>query len=351
VKRLRQTKFRLAATWKVARCLIALLAILAVWPAKSLCQSASSAASQQSLTLQEYIAELDRCSAVLSASPADPAAIHELRTTLPASWTVSAEETHYTVSTSWLTGALAGIEKSPGSNSDGLSQIRDRVKAYREEAQAMQTSTASQNLAQSRSRLNSILSAREFRGQRGPTWLDALKARVWSWIVRQLERIFGRLGGSKTIGNIVAWTVISLACLILLIWMVRFLLRAGSRAEMDLRGATPMNRDWHRWLRDARAAAGRGDYRAAIYAAYWAAIVRMEETNALPEDRSRTPRESLRLIRQESADYAPLLQLTQRFELVWYGYRSATDADWSDAMQQLETLGCLRSSTAAISGS
>ena len=335
----------------MARCLIALLAILAVWPANSLCQSASSAPSQQSLTLQEYITELDRYSAILNASPADPAAIHELRTTLPVSWTVTAGETHYTVSTDWLTGALAGIEKNPVANSDGLAQIRARIKAYREEAQAMQSTAASQNLAQSRTRLNSILSAREFRGQRGPTWLDALKARVWSWIVRQLERIFGRLGGSKTIGNIVAWTVITLACLILLIWMVRFLLRAGSRAEMNLSGATPVNRDWHRWLRDARTAAGQGDYRAAIHAAYWAAIVRMEETNALPEDRSRTPRESLRLIRQESADYAPLLRLTQRFELVWYGYRSATDADWSDAMRQLETLGCLRSSTAAISGS
>jgi hypothetical protein len=339
------------AMWNAARCLIALMATLAFSSAKSLCQSASSAPPQQSLTLQEYITELDRCSAVLKVSPADPAAMHELRTTLPPSWTVTADETHYTVSTDWLTGALAGIEKNPGANSDGLAQIRDRLKAYREEAQALQTSTGSQNLERSRTRLNSILSAREFRGQRGPTWLDALKARVWSWIVRQLERVFGRLGGSKTIGNMVAWTVISLACLILVIWMVRFLMRAGSRAEMDLRGATPVNRDWHRWLRDARAAAGNGDYRAAIHAAYWAAIVRMEETNALPEDRSRTPRESLRLIRRESADYAPLLQLTQRFELVWYGYRSATVADWSDAMQQLETLGCLRSSTAAISGS
>jgi hypothetical protein len=351
VKRLRQTKTRLAAIWKGARCLTALLAILAVWPVKSLCQAASSIPPQQSLTLQEYITELDSCSAVLSASPVDPEAIHELRTTLPASWAVTAGETHYTVSTAWLTGALAGIEKNPGANHDGLAQIRARLKTYREEGQSLQAPTESQNLAQSRTRLNSILSAREFRGQRGPTWLDALKARVWSWIVRQLERILGRLGGSKTIGNIVAWTVITLACLILLIWMVRFLLHAGSRAEMNLRGATPVNRDWHRWLRDARAAAGRGDYRAAIHAAYWAAIVRMEETNALPEDRSRTPRESLRLIRRESADYAPLLRLTQRFELVWYGYRSATDADWSDAMQQLETLGCLRSSTAAISGS
>jgi len=327
------------------------VAILAVWPLKSFCQSASAVPPQQSLTVQEYIAELDRCSAILNASPSNPAAIHELGTTLPASWTVTTGGTSYSVTTAWLTGALAGIEKNPGAGTDALAEIRSKLQTYREEAQAMETAMASQNLAQSRARLNSILSAREFRGQRGPTWLDALKARIWSWIVRQLERIFGRLGGTKTISNIVAWTVIVLACLVLLFWMVRILMRAGSRSEMDLSGATPVNRDWHRWLRDARAAAARGDYRAAIHAAYWAAIVRMEETNSLPEDRSRTPRESLRLIQKESANYAPLLQLTQRFELVWYGYRSATDADWSDAMQQLETLGCLRSSTAAISGS
>ncbi len=351
MRRLRHTKSGYATIWNGARCLIALLSILAVWPSKGFCQSASSVPPQQSLSLQEYVAELDRCSAVLNASPTNPAAIHELRTTLPANWAVTEGETQYSVSTAWLTGALAGIEKNPGANGETLADIRDKLQTYREAAQAMQSSAASQNLGRSRTRLNSILSAREFRGQRGPTWLDALKARVWSWIVRQLERIFGRLGGSKTIGNIVAWTVIILASLVVLIWMVRFLMRAGSRAEMNLRGATPVNRDWHRWLRDARAAAGRGDYRAAIHAAYWAAIVRMEETNTLPEDRSRTPRESLRLIRQESPDYAPLLQLTQRFELVWYGYRSATDADWSDAMQQLETLGCLRSSTIAISGS
>ena len=76
---------------------------------------------------------------------------------------------------------------------------------------------------------------------------------------------------------------------------------------MDLSGATPVGRDWRRWLREAKEAAGRGDYRAAIHAAYWAAMVRMEEMKTLPEDRSRTPRESLRLIDRGSAAYAPLL--------------------------------------------
>jgi hypothetical protein len=260
-------------------------------------------------------------------------------------------ENHYAVATPWLTGPLESIEKNPAASKDALAQLRQKLDAYREAARALETPTASQSLAQSRSKLNAILSAREFQGQQGPSWFDALKARVWSWIVRQFVRIFGGIGRAKSIGNIVAWTVIVLACMLLLFWTVRYLMRAGSRSEMDLSGATPLNRDWHRWLREARAAAERGEYRAAIHAAYWAAIVRMEETNSLPEDRSRTPRESLRLIRKESVEYAPLLQLTRRFELVWYGYRSATAADWGDAVQQLETLGCLRSSTPAISGS
>ena len=71
---------------------------------------------------------------------------------------------------------------------------------------------------------------------------------------------------------------------------------------MDLSGTPGAPRGWQHWLREARAAAARGDYRAAIHAAYWAAIAHLEETKSLPEDRARTPRESLRLIRPESAE-------------------------------------------------
>jgi Domain of unknown function (DUF4129) len=299
----------------------------------------------------EYLSELDRCAAVLNSSPVDSAAVHDLRVSIPSNWAVADGENHYTVATQWLTGPLGAIEKNPSANADALMQIRQKLDAYREAARSTESAPSSRNLAGSQSRLNSILSAREFRNQTGPTWADMEKARIWSWIVKHLVRLFGGIGRARSIGNIVAWIVIVLACLLLLFWTVRFLMHSGSRSEMDLSGATPVNRDWHRWLREAREAAGRGDYRAAIHAGYWAAIVRMEETKSLPEDRARTPRESLRLIRKESAEYAPLLQLTRRFELVWYGYRSATAADWSDATKQLETLGCLRSSTPAISGS
>jgi uncharacterized protein DUF4129 len=310
------------------------LVILVLLPRVVFCQSAVAPAPEQPLTLQQYIAELDRCSAVLANSGSDSTALHKLRVSLPAKWTVNAGDQNFSVTTDWLYDDVARIEGDP-----------------RGTAQAFATPAPTQDVASSRAKLNEILGAREFQSIRGPSWFEIQRARLYSWIARHLENLFGHLGHGRAIANVVAWTAIALVALVLLLWLVRASIRSGAQAKIDLRGASAAGQDWHYWLREARAAASRGDYRAAIHAAYWAAVARLEETNSLPEDRSRTPRESLRLIRRESAAYAPLSQLTRRFELVWYGYRAATDADWADAMQQLETLGCLRSSTPAISGS
>jgi Domain of unknown function (DUF4129) len=325
---------------------VLLFAIGSTIPLATFSQSPNSVSQQslaQPLTLQEYIAELDHCAASLNGSPVDSRAVHELRTTLPAKWIVTTGNARYAIGTEWLSGALSSIETDPSASNSVLAPTRQKLEALRQEAQSLVDSIETQqSAAQSRNRLNAILSAREFRGQPGPTWLDVWKQRIRDWIDRQLERIFGRVPGRK-IGNWVAWIVVILGGLLLLFWTLRFLMHAGQHSEMDLSGATPVGRDWRRWLREAREAAGRGDYRTAIHAAYWAAIVRMEELKALPEDRARTPRESLKLIDRGSVAYAPLLQLTRRFELVWYGYRAATAADWADAAQQLETLGCPRS--------
>lgn len=317
-----------------------LLSILAACPRLALAQSPDS----PSLMLREYVGELDRCSAILNASPVDPTAVHALRVSLPSRWNVSTGDAHYSVPTEWLSGDLSEIEKNPGAHTPALDQARQKLELYREDAASLADSIASQqrDLAQPRGRINSILSSREFRGQEGPTWLEVLEQRVRDWINRKLEKIFGPIR-RKAIGNLVAWIAIGLAAGLLLFWTVRFLMRAGQSEEMDLSHAAPIGHDWRRWLREAREAASRGDFRAAIHAAYWTAIVRMEETNSLPEDRSRTPRESLKLIGRSNTAYAPLAQLTRRFELVWYGYRPASATDWDDAARQLETLGCPRS--------
>jgi len=311
----------------------------------------ASGASVERITLEQYIAELDRCSDALSGAANDAAALRQLRMSLPERWDVEVENQTYDVSSEWLSADLAKIETARHGDTTAKKDAKEEIAVHRDAAQALAQSLAPRNLNDTSAKLKRILSAKEFQAIQGPSAWDLWRARAWDWTIRHLEKIFGGIGHGKVIGNVIAWTVIVLTALLLLLWAVRATMRTGSRAQMDLRGASAAGKDSSYWLRESREAAGRGDYRLAIHAAYWAAIARLEEIKALTEDRSRTPRESLRLIRRESGDYQPLAQLTRRFELVWYGYRSANSSDLSDAMQQLEKLGCLRSSTPAISAS
>jgi len=339
--------------------MLLLLAIFGAIPARLGSHPADSSPPEQDLSLEEYISTLDRCAAVLSDSGPDAGthtamgstAVHDLRAALPKAWIVHAGEQRYRVETESLAAALSSQENPASAGGALVRQAKQRLAALREAAEAMGRVTPPRDLQRSRAQLDQILKAREFQGAHGPSWLDVLKARIYAWIIRQLLKVSSRVGRSPAIGSTIAWTAVVLAALLLAFWAVRATIRAGSRSEIDLHGASAAGWDWRDWLEAARDAANHGDYRPAIHAAYWAAIARLEETHFLPEDRSRTPRESLRLLKPDSAAYAPMAQMTSRFELVWYGHRAATPADWTDAMQQLETLGCLRSSTPATAGS
>jgi hypothetical protein len=343
----RATSTLIASSYPFVWC--CLCAILLSLNVRTLAQQATI--SPQPISLQDYALELDRCSAAVGNGGTDAAELRNLRLSLPERWAVQAGEQTYFVDSDWLSADLAKAEAALHKDPAVLQHVRQDINAHRDAAQALARSKSTQDLADSKSELEGILSAKEFKTAHGPTWLENLRARIYDWIARQWEKLRAKLPRSGSIGNAIAWTVIALTTLVLLLWLVRAATRDGARFQMDLRGASAAGQDSAYWLRQARSLAADGDYRSAIHAAYWAGIARLEEAKLLTEDRSRTPRESLRLIRRETAEYAPLSQLTGRFELVWYGYRAAGSADWDDVVQQLETLGCLPSSTPAISAS
>jgi hypothetical protein len=258
------------------------------------------------------------------------------------------------VETDWLDFALSdtpGVPLNAPSRLGRLRQAHQHLDALLQSAGALAAPGQSADLAQSRARIDRILGDREFQGSHEPSWFEKQKAKILGWINRQIEKIFGRMGVPARVGSAIAWTLVALAGLLLAFWFVRWLIATASRSDIDLRGARPAGHDWRYWAGEARAAAARGDYRAAIHAAYWSALTRLEENRLLPEDRSRTPRESLRLVQRTSPAYTPLAQLTRRFELTWYGYRTATSADWDDAAKDLGTIECLPSSTATTANS
>jgi Domain of unknown function (DUF4129) len=313
---------------------------------------AEAAPSPEPISLQDYVSEIQLSSVALGGSGSDRTELRRLERSLPKQWAVRAGSQIYIVDTEWLAADLAkgevALEKK---DLAALEQIRQDLAAHGEAAEALARSEGARNLGNSKAKLNRILAAKEFQALHGPGWLQGLRARVYEWIGRQIQKLYSRFPRGHAIGNAIGWTVIALTALVLLLWLLRAAAEDGARPQLDLRGASAEGQNSAYWLRAARAAAAKLDYRSAIHAAYWAGIARLEEAKLLTQDRSRTPRESLRLIGRESAEYGPLAQLTRRFELVWYGYRSASSADWSDSIEQLERLGCPHSSTPAISAS
>jgi hypothetical protein len=308
---------------------LALLAALAAAPAL-----AQEAPREAALTLSEYRALLARAIALAERdTPAEE--FSRLRRELPDAWRVSLGDSEVIVSAAALRRELHGV-----SDADDRAVLAARLRALDAQAAALESAPAPP--ADARERLEAILARREFRGATGPTWFDLVWERVGRALGRLLRGIFGNLGRLSTPMEVLVWMGIAALFIALTLGLVRAVRRSRAGAQLELESKPAVRRDGREWIRRARQAAARQDWREALHAAYWAAVWRMEETGAWMVEQSRTPREYLRLLPRDSAFREPLGSLTRRFELAWYGYRPATGEDYAAAAAELEALGCPR---------
>jgi hypothetical protein len=296
------------------------------------------------LTLEQYKAELDRCTHAIQ----QPSEIPLVQDALPPVWTVKNGTSRVQVPTERIKAQLQELQLHP-KNPSAAQELQLRVQGMKKEALEMAAAGGTAP-ALARSRLENILSRKEFRGAKGPSAMEILGARIARWIVEKLIRLFSRLHIGTTSGSIFVWSVIGLA-FAMLCYMAWSWLSSRSQAEAALPAVSLAPSDARQWVQEALAAAERGDYRAALHCAYWGAIARLEDLGKLSRDRARTPRESLRLLEHYPSEQRLLHSITGIFELVWYGYRTASPADWTGAKELLEKIGCLRASTAPTGNS
>lgn len=270
---------------------------------------------------------------------------------MPAELSVRTAQGDIRVATGWLSTSLSNLEQDP-QQADGTARgIEQRLAALRRAAQELDEASAAWPAADTRSQLDKIFQHREFRGLSGPTEWQLLMERISRWIFEQVYKLLRKLHINAKAGNFLAWCVIGLAFVLLCVWLVRRLIHLSRTPGGEAAQAPTAAMTSREWRDEALAAAERGDYREAIHCAYWAAVTRLEDTGALPRDRSRTPRESLHQLDTNPKEQQLLRDLTRRFELIWYGYRPASADDWSGAKIQLEQMGCLKASTAATASS
>ena len=84
------------------------------------------------------------------------------------------------VKTDWLSVALLAREKAPAENAALIENARQRLAGMIEDAEALSAPQAGAELAQSKAKVETILSDREFQGSHELSWLDKQKARIRS---------------------------------------------------------------------------------------------------------------------------------------------------------------------------
>jgi hypothetical protein len=313
--------------------------VTAILPALiSLC--GSSWAQAESISISEYRQQLHSITAQVEALQSQPETAGELVATIPDHVSVATSSGEINVDYKTLKDNLAAFA---GADEQKRPELLRQLQSY---AQAMSTAAEaydkhSTDLSSTHRKLDAILARHEFNKVKGPSAKDAFLARLYRWLSFWLSKLLFRGSGNFDIMRLLIYLLVGAAVTLLLVWTIRRLRRPQEELlAREIIPFAPSARGWRTWLAGARAFSQQQDWRNAIHLAYWAGISYLEEHGAWKPYRARTPREYLRLIGTRATQYPVLAALTRKLETVWYGYGSAAEADFQEALSQLEKLGC-----------
>lgn len=265
----------------------------------------------------------------------------------PDRWRVSDGNEHTDVSNRWLLAALIAAPSRPGEWPAVRAAIVGRLRRINAEI-ASGAGDSAQTRAQARAAVETILARGEFQQSAASRWRERLQERVGQWFEDVLGRLGAGRGTARGTALVFAWAAAIAALAGLGFWLARTIADLPRGAELGLAAGSahrPRARDLAlRALRAARL----GQTREAVRCAYGAALIRFEEQGAWRIDDARTPREYLPMLPATDSRHAALLDLTRRFEQVWYGNRPVADEDARRMTDHLEALGCLRPGDRAI---
>jgi len=310
--------------------IIVLLLVLLCSVPKAKAESLSVAAYQQQL--QGIVTQVES----LESHPENAGSVVA---SIPDQVSVSTSSGEIKVSYKTLKDSLAAVAAADESKRPALlQQAQQYARTMNSAAEEYDKRAADPNDAHQK--LEEILSRHEFK-TKGPSAKDALLARIYYWIARWLSKLIFKGQASFDLMRLIIYLVVGAAATLLLLWTIRRLRRPQEDLpQREIIPFAPSARSWRAWLADARTQAQQEDWRNAIHLAYWAGISYLEEHGAWKPNRARTPREYLRLIGKAASQYPVLAALTRKLETVWYGYGTAAEADFHEALGQLEKLGC-----------
>jgi len=239
---------------------------------------------------------------------------------------------------------LKHIDQSirPTDRSAAASRLVERLRALQERVQELRTVTAKPGDKDAdKGRLAEILRRREYSQvkQTGGA-LDRLIDRILRWLAKLFPKTKPMEPGTSRLFGTIAQVVIIAACIgaiALLIWRYGPRLFSGRRQKKQKREARIVlgerlepDQSAADLPVQAEALAREGNLRAAIRKAYIALLCELGDRKIISLAQYKTNRDYLNAVRDKGSLYPSMRKLTNIFELHWYGFVPAGEAEWDE---------------------
>lgn len=294
-------------------------------------------------SLDQYRAHLEKLRILVAncranASSCDPNAVGNDERVQIKGLGVGANVNSFEANYGWLRDTLKSAQNAK--TTDRENELRT-AEANLEEALA-QASTergARTDIAVARQRADTILGHPEFATVQEDSLWERVIARIALWLDKVFNHVAQFGARSPWIGPLMEGGLIGIALVGLALWAMRVLRRQRLAVRLE---ASRQVEQWEQaarnWRDLAEEHATAGNWREAVHCLYWASIAVLEGQKMWCPNRSRTPREYVRLLEAGSVRWKLLREQTRGFEHVWYGLHDAAQHDYQSALALHEGL-------------
>ena len=298
---------------------------------------------RQAVTALDTLAQSDETESVIGYAARDVETVRRVRNLLPAAERVEAQGGSFNVDNSWLHQEL---DKYAADTSKAryelLKRIEERLKAIDDRLEELEkpVAVAGTSKAEQSRKLGEILQRPEYAHKvQQKNALTRLLERFLEWIKSWFPQPKPMSpGGAGIISRIAQWVVIILALgglgYVLTLFLPRLFQnrspkkKGKEKARIVLGETLEADQSARDLLSEAEALARRGELRAAIRRAYIALLVELGDRKIISLAQYKTNRDYLRAMREIEPLYHNVKQLTDSFELHWYGLAQANETDW-----------------------
>ncbi|HWN09801.1 MAG TPA: DUF4129 domain-containing protein [Pyrinomonadaceae bacterium] len=298
---------------------------------------------KQSVTALDTLAQTDETETASDYARRDIETVDGVLQLLPRTETVEWNDHQVKVDNSWLHDELNKYRSAkPLERVDLQRRMKERLSAIDERiTDVLNPGTASVNKEADSARMREILGRAEYaRTVKQPNAITRYLQQFMKWLESLIPRPKTMSPGAAGLFSTIAQILVLALALGVLIFVAKLFLprllrsrgtkrkKTKPQARIIMGETLDPDQTAVDLLSEAEALARRGELRAAIRKAYVALLLELGDRKIISLAQHKTNRDYLRAVRDIEHLYGNVKQLTDSFELHWYGLAQATETDW-----------------------